>query len=92
MQTPEIILGNYEQLRVKYEYIYELMGLENDEFLASEKWFLLSFEEIEMRHEFLLHTGKYTTPDPKKPQFKMVSVLRGLRRYLEMPESFLYRF
>lgn len=49
------------------------MCIEGDEFKECMKWPAMSLEEIMTRHEFLLKTGRYTTPDPKHPQKKMVS-------------------
>lgn len=30
-------------------------------------WFALPLQEIRLRHEFLVRTGAYMTPNPKKP-------------------------
>lgn len=70
--TPQILLADIEGLESKYEYIYFHMRIEENEFGLCERWVDMSLEEIMMRHAFLLRTGAYTTPDPKRPQFKMV--------------------
>jgi len=60
---------------MKYEYIYFIMCIEGPEFSDCLSWSDRSLDEIIMRHEFLVKTGKYTTPDPKRPQFKMENPL-----------------
>lgn len=69
--APEVLLKNIEELEEKYEYIFFQMCIEGDEFKECMKWPAMSLEEIMTRHEFLLKTGRYTTPDPKHPQKKM---------------------
>uniref|UniRef100_A0A8L8KKU4 DIOX_N domain-containing protein n=1 Tax=Heligmosomoides polygyrus TaxID=6339 RepID=A0A8L8KKU4_HELPZ len=71
--APEVLLKNIEELEEKYEYIFFQMCIEGDEFKECMKWPAMSLEEIMTRHEFLLKTGRYTTPDPKHPQKKMVA-------------------
>uniref|UniRef100_A0A915BQV5 MHD domain-containing protein n=2 Tax=Parascaris univalens TaxID=6257 RepID=A0A915BQV5_PARUN len=83
--TPQILLGNIEELESKYEYIYFHMCIEGKEFGLCERWVDMSLEEIMMRHAFLLKTGTYTTPDPKRPQFKMENP--SLQEILDVPDS-----
>uniref|UniRef100_A0AC35G652 Uncharacterized protein n=1 Tax=Panagrolaimus sp. PS1159 TaxID=55785 RepID=A0AC35G652_9BILA len=68
---PEIVLKNFEQIESIYEYIYYQMRCEPEEFVETKRWSQLSLDEIMNRHQFLLKTGKYELPDPKKPQLKM---------------------
>uniref|UniRef100_A0A0K0CYI2 UAE_UbL domain-containing protein n=1 Tax=Angiostrongylus cantonensis TaxID=6313 RepID=A0A0K0CYI2_ANGCA len=49
------------------------MCIEGDEFKDCINWVFMDLDDIMMRHEFLLKTGRYTTPDAKRPQKKMVS-------------------
>lgn len=69
---PQVCLQTPESLKLKYEYIYFHMGIEPEEFRECIKWHELSLEEIMMRHEVLIRTGKYITPDSKRPQYKLV--------------------
>ncbi|KAK5978336.1 hypothetical protein GCK32_013761, partial [Trichostrongylus colubriformis] len=69
--VPEVLLKNIDELEEKYEYIFFQMCIEGDEFKECTKWATMSLEDIMTRHEFLLKTGRYTTPDPKHPQKKM---------------------
>uniref|UniRef100_A0A914Y8H2 Uncharacterized protein n=1 Tax=Panagrolaimus superbus TaxID=310955 RepID=A0A914Y8H2_9BILA len=71
---PEIVLKNFEQIESNYEYIYYHMRCEPEEFVETRRWSQLSLEEVMNRHQFLLKTGKYELPDPKKPQLKMVYI------------------
>uniref|UniRef100_A0A183CQA9 Uncharacterized protein n=1 Tax=Globodera pallida TaxID=36090 RepID=A0A183CQA9_GLOPA len=68
--SPQICLMDVEEIVEIYEYIYFHMGIESEELTESTNWFNLRLEQIMARHEFLLKTGKYTFPDPKKPQLK----------------------
>ncbi|VDM50417.1 unnamed protein product [Toxocara canis] len=61
------------------------MCIEENEFGTCERWVDMPLEEIMMRHEFLLKTGRYTTPDPKRPQFKMENPV--LKRILDTPDA-----
>lgn len=83
--TPQILLADIEGLESKYEYIYFHMRIEENEFGLCERWVDMSLEEIMMRHAFLLRTGAYTTPDPKRPQFKMENP--SLKQILDVPDS-----
>ncbi|KAK6059214.1 hypothetical protein COOONC_03161 [Cooperia oncophora] len=47
------------------------MCIEGEQFKDCMNWAVLSLEEIMTRHEFLLKTGRYVTPDPKHPQKAM---------------------
>ncbi|KAJ1345984.1 hypothetical protein KIN20_000639 [Parelaphostrongylus tenuis] len=69
--APEVLLKNIEELEEKYEYIFFHMCIEGDEFKECTNWAVMNLEDIMMRHEFLMKTGRYTTPDPKHPQKKM---------------------
>uniref|UniRef100_A0A7I4XYC4 mTERF domain-containing protein 1, mitochondrial n=1 Tax=Haemonchus contortus TaxID=6289 RepID=A0A7I4XYC4_HAECO len=69
--VPEVLLKNIDELEEKYEYIFFHMCIEGDEFKDCMNWATMSLEDIMDRHEFLLKTGRYTTPDPKHPQKKM---------------------
>ncbi|TKR59833.1 hypothetical protein L596_029449 [Steinernema carpocapsae] len=82
--TPEIALMNLTDLEEKYEYIYFMMRIEGDEFKQCSTWFSKDLEEIMNRHEFLQKVGKYTTPDPKKPQYKMENPV--LSRILDLSD------
>uniref|UniRef100_A0AC34FC44 Uncharacterized protein n=1 Tax=Panagrolaimus sp. ES5 TaxID=591445 RepID=A0AC34FC44_9BILA len=68
---PEIVLKNFEQIESNYEYIYYHMRCEPEEFVETRQWSQMPLEEVMNRHKFLLKTGKYELPDPKKPQLKM---------------------
>ncbi|KAK0426747.1 hypothetical protein QR680_009878 [Steinernema hermaphroditum] len=83
-KTPHIVITNLEELEQKYEYIYFMMRIEGDEFKMCTRWVDMSLDEIIMRHDFLQKTGKYTTPDPKKPQFKMENPT--LSKILDLPD------
>ncbi|KHN82499.1 mTERF domain-containing protein 2 [Toxocara canis] len=83
--TPHILLSSTDELEPKYEYIYFHMCIEENEFGTCERWVDMPLEEIMMRHEFLLKTGRYTTPDPKRPQFKMENPV--LKRILDTPDA-----
>jgi hypothetical protein len=68
---PEILLKNFDQIESLYEYIYYHMRCEPEEFVESKRWSHLPLDEVMNRHQFLLKTGKYELPDPKRPQLKM---------------------
>lgn len=69
---PQICLQTPESLKLKYEYLYFHMGIEPEEFRESIRWHELTIEEIMIRHDVLTRTGKYITPNPKYPQYKLV--------------------
>lgn len=73
---PHICLQMPEVLKLRYEYIYFHMAIEPEEFRESIRWHELDLEEIMMRHELLIRTGKYVLPDPKRPQYQMVYFLK----------------
>uniref|UniRef100_A0A915E878 Uncharacterized protein n=1 Tax=Ditylenchus dipsaci TaxID=166011 RepID=A0A915E878_9BILA len=68
---PHIGLIPYKELELRYEYIYGHMGIEPSEFLECTSWPEMDLKEIMMRHSCLKKTGKYVTPDEKRPQLKM---------------------
>ncbi|KAI6229074.1 MTERF domain-containing protein 2 [Aphelenchoides fujianensis] len=68
--VPHLILRPFEEMEQKFEYVYFHMRIEADELSAAIEWVDIPLDEIMMRHQFLLKTGKYVTPDPKKPQLK----------------------
>lgn len=48
------------------------MGVESEDLSECVAWIDdLTLEDIIDRHKFLLATGKYATPDPKRPQIRM---------------------
>lgn len=71
-----------DETKLKYEYIYFHMAIEPEKLASSYRWIDLSLDEIMMRHEFLKKTGKYKMPDPKKPQYELVSHL--ISKYLNL--------
>ncbi|VDO39027.1 unnamed protein product [Onchocerca flexuosa] len=70
--SPEILLGNTNETEDKIEYIYCHMLMEGEDFAGCTNLTQISLEELIDRHEFLLKTGTYKTPDLKRPQLKMV--------------------
>lgn len=48
------------------------MGIEPEKLATSFGWLDMELDEILMRHEFLKKTGRFQTPDPKRPQIEMV--------------------
>ncbi|CAD5209295.1 unnamed protein product [Bursaphelenchus xylophilus] len=70
IQSPEIVLQSFEELELKYEYIFFHMKIESDSLSDSLNWMNLALDDIMDRHEFLAKTGKYVTPDTKRPQFE----------------------
>ncbi|KJH47168.1 adaptor complexe medium subunit family protein [Dictyocaulus viviparus] len=68
--TPEVLLKSVEELEEKYEYIFFQMCIEGYEFMDCSNWVTMDLNDIMMRHEFILKTGRYTTPDAKHPQIK----------------------
>lgn len=75
---PEILLGNTDETEDKIEYIYCHMLMEGEDFASCVNLAQISLEELIDRHEFLLKTGTYKTPDIKRPQLKMVCSYRSL--------------
>uniref|UniRef100_A0A7E4VTS1 Cilia- and flagella-associated protein 206 n=1 Tax=Panagrellus redivivus TaxID=6233 RepID=A0A7E4VTS1_PANRE len=71
LRSPEVVLRNFDETEAKYEYIYYQMGIQPEEFVDCTFWSTASLQDIMDRHTFLLKTGKYTLPDPKRPQIKM---------------------
>ncbi|CAG9534233.1 unnamed protein product [Cercopithifilaria johnstoni] len=69
--SPEILLGNTNEIENKIEYIYCYMLMEGEDFESCKNLAHISLEELIDRHEFLLKTGTYKTPDIKRPQLKM---------------------
>lgn len=48
------------------------MGVEADDVAECIGWIdILTFDEIVDRHKFLLATGKFATPDAKRPQIRI---------------------
>lgn len=74
LASPQIALRRPQELEEKYEYIYFHMNIDTDDFPESYAWFELELDDIIMRHEFLKKTGRYITPDPKRPQYKKVGL------------------
>ncbi|KAK6106813.1 mTERF family protein [Brugia pahangi] len=68
---PEILLGSTDETEDKIEYIYCHMLMEGEDFSSCSNLAQISLEELIDRHEFLLKTGTYKTPDLKRPQLKM---------------------
>uniref|UniRef100_A0AC35UF89 Uncharacterized protein n=1 Tax=Rhabditophanes sp. KR3021 TaxID=114890 RepID=A0AC35UF89_9BILA len=68
--SPQILLSNFEEIEEKYEYIYFHMRIESEEFRLCKSWVDKSIDDIMKRHKFLLQTGKYVTPDPKRLQLQ----------------------
>uniref|UniRef100_A0AAF5Q1L8 mTERF domain-containing protein n=1 Tax=Wuchereria bancrofti TaxID=6293 RepID=A0AAF5Q1L8_WUCBA len=68
---PEILLGSTDETEDKIEYIYCHMLMEGEDFSSCSNLAQISLEELIDRHEFLLKTGIYKTPDLKRPQLKM---------------------
>lgn len=69
---PHILLMPFAETELKYEYIYFHMGIEPEKLVMSTGWIDMTLEEIMMRADFLRKTGRYKTPDEKKPQIEMV--------------------
>uniref|UniRef100_A0A914UVJ0 Uncharacterized protein n=1 Tax=Plectus sambesii TaxID=2011161 RepID=A0A914UVJ0_9BILA len=69
---PQVLLSNLEELQLKYEYVFFHMGIESTELLKCKEWITLTLDEIMERHQFLVRTGVYIYPDPKKPQLEQV--------------------
>lgn len=70
IQTPHIVLLPFEDIELKYEYIFFHMKIEPSKLSTSLNWMNLTLEEIMERHQFLQKTGKYILPDPKRPQLE----------------------
>ncbi|KAI6182209.1 MTERF domain-containing protein 2 [Aphelenchoides bicaudatus] len=70
-EAPHILLLPFDETELKYEYIYFHMGIEPEQLATSFGWIDMDLEEILMRHEFIKKTGRFYTPDPKKPQIEM---------------------
>ncbi|KAI6216682.1 Glycoprotein endo-alpha-1,2-mannosidase [Aphelenchoides besseyi] len=68
--VPHLALKPFEEMEQKYEYVYFHMAIEPTELSYSMNWVDMTLDELMMRHKFLLKTGKYVTPDPKKPQIQ----------------------
>uniref|UniRef100_A0A0R3RRA8 BACK domain-containing protein n=1 Tax=Elaeophora elaphi TaxID=1147741 RepID=A0A0R3RRA8_9BILA len=69
--SPEILLGNTNEIEDKIEYIYCYMLMEGEDFANCSNLAQISLKELIDRHEFLQKTGAYKTPDLKRPQLKM---------------------
>ncbi|KAI1695073.1 hypothetical protein Ddc_21549 [Ditylenchus destructor] len=70
-KTPFATLMSPSDLKSRCEYIHGHMGFEPEDFVDASGWALLDLREIMIRHDLLRKTGKYNTPDEKRPQFKM---------------------
>lgn len=75
--SPEILLGNTNETENKIEYIYCYMLMEGEDFANCTNFAQISLEELIDRHEFLMGTGIYKTPDIKRPQLKMVCLRKS---------------
>lgn len=71
---PELLLSDAEEIEEKIGYIGTHMLLEGEDVSGCRKLAALTLNDIMDRHEFLIKTGSYKTPDPKRPQIKMVCV------------------
>lgn len=69
--SPELLLGSTDETEDKIEYIYCHMLMEGDDFTRCTRLAQISLNELMDRHEFMLKTGVYKTPDVKRPQLKM---------------------
>jgi len=67
--NPRICLNDPKLMEQKYEYISFHMALESEELMYSRQWIELSLDEIQDRHKLIQKTGRFITPNPKKPQF-----------------------
>ncbi|VDN21850.1 unnamed protein product [Gongylonema pulchrum] len=74
-QNAENLFSHFtkNQAEDKIEYIYCHMLMEGEDFAGCTKLASLSLNELMDRHELLLKTGIYKTPDPRRPQLKSVS-------------------
>uniref|UniRef100_A0A1I7V1F4 BACK domain-containing protein n=1 Tax=Caenorhabditis tropicalis TaxID=1561998 RepID=A0A1I7V1F4_9PELO len=71
-RCPQILLKPIEEIEEKYEYIFYQMGIESEDVAECVGWIDdLSLDDIVDRHKFLLATGKFATPDPKRPQIRL---------------------
>ncbi|CAE17889.2 Mitochondrial transcription termination factor family protein [Caenorhabditis elegans] len=71
-RCPQILLKPIEEIEEKYEYMFYQMGVEADDVAECIGWIdILTFDEIVDRHKFLLATGKFATPDAKRPQIRI---------------------
>ncbi|CAL2028395.1 unnamed protein product [Caenorhabditis brenneri] len=71
-RCPQILLKPIEEIEEKYEYIFYQMGVESEDVAESIGWIDdLSLDDLVDRHKFLLATGKFATPDPKRPQIRL---------------------
>ncbi|CAI5439838.1 unnamed protein product [Caenorhabditis angaria] len=72
LKCPEVLLKPIEEIEEKYEYVFYQMGAEPDELSECKSWIEeLSWENLKNRHTFLQKTGKYSMPDPKRPQIRL---------------------
>ncbi|KAL3998301.1 mTERF family protein [Acanthocheilonema viteae] len=83
--SPEILLGDTNETEDKIEYIYCYMLMDGDDFASCTNLAQISLEELMDRHEFLLKTGIYKTPDIKRPQLKMKNP--KLKKILDISEE-----
>ncbi|CAD6184422.1 unnamed protein product [Caenorhabditis auriculariae] len=72
-RCPQILLKNIEEVEEKYDYVFYQMGAEGEELSeCGDRWIDgMDLQEMQTRHVFLVLTGKYSQPDPKRPQLKM---------------------
>ncbi|PIC54879.1 hypothetical protein B9Z55_003950 [Caenorhabditis nigoni] len=85
-RCPQILLKPIEEIEEKYEYIFYQMGVESEDVAECIGWIdELSLDDMVDRHKFLLATGKFTTPDPKRPQIRLENP--KLQRILDSNEE-----
>ncbi|VDN05826.1 unnamed protein product [Thelazia callipaeda] len=69
--SPELLLSDTREAELIIEYIYCHMLMEGEDFAGCKNLAHISLNEVMDRHQFLLKTGSYKTPDPKRPQLRM---------------------
>lgn len=85
-RCPQILLKPIEEIEEKYEYMFYQMGVEADDVAECVQWIdHLSLDDLADRHKFLLATGKFATPDPKRPQIRIENP--KLQRILDSNEE-----
>lgn len=85
-RCPQILLKPIEEVEDKYEYMFYQMGVESEDVAECIGWIDdLSLDELVDRHKFLLATGKFATPDPKRPQIRIENP--KLQRILDSNEE-----
>jgi mTERF domain-containing protein len=81
LKTPMILTEPINEIKVKYDYVQDVMGIPR-EAMGKSNFLFYDFSHIYCRHQFLFRAGKYQRQDPRKYD-KRIDVNPSLRSIMD---------